>query len=103
MREIAEAMPCCIAAGKSERDMARAMSEESVQLQHRGAGAFNPARPRCLFRALRPEIELSSRLVEGDGGGPYRDHDCLRSWWQNLLRTSPDFSGRSKGCWNSET
>jgi hypothetical protein len=58
---------------------------------------MSPRALACLPRALRPEIELSSRLVEVDGGGPYRGHDCLRSWWQNLLGTSPDFSGEIEG------
>jgi hypothetical protein len=45
--------------------------------------------------APRNRAQLAPR--ELDGGGPYRGHDCVRNWWQNLLGTSPDFSGEIEG------
>jgi hypothetical protein len=36
-------------------------------------------------------VEFIPRLVEVDGGGSYRGHDGVRSWWENLLGVWPDF------------
>jgi hypothetical protein len=40
------------------------MSEENVQLQHRGAGAFNPARPRAFLALCGLPAEVRGRAEE---------------------------------------
>src|SRR5512132_3361010 len=32
-----------------------------------------------------PDVEFFSRLAELEGGGPYRGHGGMRSWWQNFF------------------
>jgi ketosteroid isomerase-like protein len=69
------------------------MSQENVELQYRATDAFNRRDLDAFLALCDPDIEFSSRLVEVEGGGPYRGHDGLRSWWEDLLGTAPDFSG----------
>ena len=40
-----------------------------------------------------PDSEYFSHLVELEGGGPYRGHDGIRSWWK-AFSPSPRTSGR---------
>jgi hypothetical protein len=43
-----------------------------------------------------PDVEFFSRFLELEGGGPYRGHEGLRSWWEELFDVSPDFRGDIK-------
>jgi ketosteroid isomerase-like protein len=68
------------------------MSQENVELLYRLFDAFN-RRDMDAFLALGdPDVELYSRIHELEGGGPFRGHDGLRSWWETMLGMSPDFS-----------
>ena len=40
---------------------------------------------------MDPDVRFIPRLVEVDGGGSYRGHDGVRSWWENLFGVWPDF------------
>ena len=61
------------------------MSEENVETIYRGIEAFN-RRDLDTFLALTdPDVELSSRLVEVEGGGPFRGLDGVRNWWENVF------------------
>jgi ketosteroid isomerase-like protein len=66
------------------------MSEENAELARRAIDAFN-RRDLDAFLALSdPEVEAFSPLAELDGGGAYRGHAGLRTWWESLLGISPD-------------
>jgi ketosteroid isomerase-like protein len=68
------------------------MSRENVELTYQAANALN-RRDLDAFLALSdPDLEFHSRLVELEGGEPYRGHDGIQSWWENVLRVFPDFS-----------
>ena len=68
------------------------MTQENVELVHRVADALNRREIDAALAIADPEIEYSPRLVELEGGGPYRGHDGIRRWWESWLRTPPDFS-----------
>jgi ketosteroid isomerase-like protein len=82
-----------LAARRPERDTARAMSEENLELAQQGLDAFNRRDIDAFLALCDPDVELTSRLLEVDGGIPYRGHDGVRTWWENLLGMAPDFSG----------
>jgi ketosteroid isomerase-like protein len=68
------------------------MSQESVALVYRGAEAFN-RRDLDAFLALNDaDVEFTSRFAELEGGGPYRGHDGIRSWWENVCGIWSDVS-----------
>jgi ketosteroid isomerase-like protein len=69
------------------------MSQENVELALRMYDAFNQRDIDALLALSDPDVELISRIVELEGGGTYRGHDGVRSWWENLLGVFPDFSG----------
>jgi ketosteroid isomerase-like protein len=66
------------------------MSQENVELAYRVQDAFNRRDIDAFLALCDPEVELISRIVELEGGGPHRGHDGVRSWWQNLLGVSRD-------------
>ena len=68
------------------------MSEENVELAYRVADAFNRQDLDAFLGLIDPQAEFVSRIVELEGGEPYRGHDGMRSWWENLLSVFPDFS-----------
>ena len=68
------------------------MSEENVELHQRANDAVNRHDIDALLALVDANVEFSSRLLEVEGGGPYRGHDGIRSWWENLLGVFPDFS-----------
>ena len=70
------------------------MSEENVELQYRAADAFNRRDLDAILALADPDVEFTSRLVGVEGGGPYRGHDGLCSWWEDLLGVYPDFRGK---------
>ena len=67
------------------------MSQENVELAYRVADAFNRRDLDAFLALCDPEEEYFSQLVELEGGGPYRGHDGIRSWWKSLFACSPDF------------
>ncbi len=67
------------------------MSQENVELVRRAFEAFNRRDIESYLALCDPDIEYFSHLVELEGGGPYRGHDGIRSWWEGLLAVSSDF------------
>jgi ketosteroid isomerase-like protein len=68
------------------------MSEENVKLAYRAVDAFNRRDIDAFIALCDEDVEAVSRLVELEGGGSYRGHDGIRSWWESLLGAYPDFS-----------
>jgi ketosteroid isomerase-like protein len=68
------------------------MSQENVELAYPAADALNRRDLDAFLSLCDSHLEFHSRLVELEGGEPYRGHDGIRSWWENLLRVFPDFS-----------
>ena len=68
------------------------MSQENLELAYRLIDAVNRHDLDAALVLADPEIEYSPRIVELEGGGPYRGHDGVRRWWENWLRVAPDFS-----------
>jgi ketosteroid isomerase-like protein len=68
------------------------MSEENVELAYQTAEALNGRDLDAFLSLCDHDLEFHSRLVELEGGEPYRGHDGIRSWWENVLRVFPDFS-----------
>ncbi len=66
------------------------MSQENVELVYRANDAFNRRDLDAWLALADPEVEIYSRLVELEGGGPYRGHDGIRSWTENFLAVAPD-------------
>src|SRR3954447_13717155 len=67
------------------------MSQENVELTHRAIDAFTQHDLDAVLALMDPDVEFIPRLVEVDGGGSYRGHDGVRSWWENLFGVWPDF------------
>jgi ketosteroid isomerase-like protein len=68
------------------------MSEENVELGYRRADAFSRGDLDAFLALVDPEIEFHSRLAELEGGEPYRGHDGIRSWWENVKGVWSDLS-----------
>jgi ketosteroid isomerase-like protein len=66
------------------------MSRENVELAMRGFEAFNRRDLDAFLALCDPEVEVYSRLAELEGGRPYRGHDGVRSWWDNIFALAPD-------------
>jgi ketosteroid isomerase-like protein len=73
------------------------MSQENVERAYRLADAFNQRDLDAFLALCDPDGEFHSRLVELEGGGPYRGHDGVRSWWENLFAISPDLRSEVEG------
>jgi ketosteroid isomerase-like protein len=67
------------------------MSQENVELVYRAHDAFNRRDIDALRALSDPDMEFIPALVELEG--PYRGHDALRRWRENVLGAFPDFSG----------
>ncbi len=67
------------------------MSQKNVELVYRATEAFNRHNFDAMLSFLDPDIEYNSRIVEVEGGGPYRGHDGMRKWWKELFAVFPDF------------
>jgi len=67
------------------------MSQENVELVYRLNDAFKRRDLDAYLALCDPEVEYYSRFGELEGGGPYRGHEGVRSWWEKLLAFSPDF------------
>ena len=60
------------------------MSQENVELAHRVVDAFNRRDLDAFLAIADPDVEIYSRVLELEGGGPYRGHDGVRSWSENV-------------------
>jgi ketosteroid isomerase-like protein len=69
------------------------MSQENVERYRRAIDAFNRRDLDAFLSMCDPDVEFFSRFLELEGGGPYRGHEGLRSWWEELFDVSPDFRG----------
>ncbi|MEK6250988.1 MAG: nuclear transport factor 2 family protein [Actinomycetota bacterium] len=72
------------------------MSQENVELVHRITAAINRHDIDAVLALTDPDVEFIPRLTEVDGGGSYRGHDGVRSWWENLFGVWPDFKSEVK-------
>ena len=70
------------------------MSEENVELHYEAIDAFNRRDLDALLALADPDIEWFPRIAELEGGGPYRGHDGVRRWWEDLFGVFPDFSAK---------
>ncbi len=68
------------------------MSQEHVELHYRAMDAFNRRDLDAMLALSDSDCEFYSRLLELEGGGPYRGHDGMRKWWESLLGVAPDFT-----------
>jgi ketosteroid isomerase-like protein len=68
------------------------MSQGNAELLYRAYDAFNRRDIDAFLALCDPDGELISRIVALEGGRPYRGHDGVRRWWENLLAVFPDFS-----------
>jgi len=67
------------------------MSQENVEITYQALDAFNRRDLDAFLALCDPDVEHYSRFGEVEGGGPYRGHEGVRSWWEKLLAFSPDF------------
>ena len=67
------------------------MSQENVELAHRMTAAINRRDIDEVLALSDPDVEFIPRILEVEGGGSYRGHDGVRSWWENLFGVWPDF------------
>ncbi len=68
------------------------MSQESVELAYRAADALSRGDLDAFLSFCDPDVEFHSRLVELEGGEPYRGFDGIRSWWKNVQTVWSDLS-----------
>jgi ketosteroid isomerase-like protein len=68
------------------------MSQENVELAYRATDAFNRRDLDAFLALCDADLEFHSRFVELESGEPYRGHDGIRSWWDNLLGVWSDVS-----------
>jgi ketosteroid isomerase-like protein len=66
------------------------MLQENVELAYQVGDAFNRRDLDAFLTLAAPDVEANSRIVELEGGGPFRGHDGIRSWWNNLRAVVPD-------------
>jgi ketosteroid isomerase-like protein len=69
------------------------MSQENVELVYQSSDAFIRRDLDAFLAFNDPDVEFTPRILGVEGGGPYRGHDGIRSWWENLLAALPDFGG----------
>ncbi|MEK6326169.1 MAG: nuclear transport factor 2 family protein [Actinomycetota bacterium] len=68
------------------------MSQENVELAYLASDAFNRRDLDAFLALTDPGVEAHSRIVELEGGGPYRGHDGIRRWWKDVFAIVPDLS-----------
>jgi ketosteroid isomerase-like protein len=68
------------------------MSKENVERLYRAYDAFNRRDLDAYLALIDPEVELTPRIMELEGGSYYRGHDGVREWWRTLFAVFPDFS-----------
>lgn len=67
------------------------MSLENVELVRRGYDAFNRGDIEGALEILHPDVEWSTYLVPGPGGGTYRGHEGVRELWDDARNIFGDF------------
>ena len=72
------------------------MSQENVELVYRGMTPSTAAISMPFSRSATPRLRSPRSSLQMEGGDAYRGHDGIRSWWENFLGVSPDFSPRSR-------
>jgi ketosteroid isomerase-like protein len=68
------------------------MSQENVELAYRAVDAFNRRDLDAVLALADPDIEYFPRILELEGGGPFRGHDGVRRWWERWLAIFSDIS-----------
>ena len=66
------------------------MSQENVELVHRGADAFNRRDLDAYLALIDDDVELVPRAASMEGS--YHGHGGVRRFWENLLDAFPDFT-----------
>jgi ketosteroid isomerase-like protein len=72
------------------------MSQENVELVLKALDAFNRGDIDALVALTDPDIEFSDFLMEMEGGGSFRGHEGVRSWWESYTTVFPNLSGELK-------
>jgi ketosteroid isomerase-like protein len=67
------------------------MSQENVELFHRGMGAFLSHDIEPLLEMSHPEIEWYPFSAQVEGDVAYDGHEGVRRWWANLSATFEEF------------
>jgi ketosteroid isomerase-like protein len=67
-----------------------AMSEENVEIYHRGIDAFNRRDLGVFLELAAPDIEFVPYQLAVEGGDAYRGHSGVREWWENVAATIPN-------------
>jgi ketosteroid isomerase-like protein len=68
------------------------MSQQNVELTYLVRDAVNRRDLDAFLALADPDVEWIPRLLEVEGGGSYRGHDGIRSWWESLFAVFPDFT-----------
>jgi len=66
------------------------MSQVNVELTYLASDAFNRRDLEAFLALADPETEAFTRIMELEGGGPYRGHQGVRNWWKDVLEIAPD-------------
>ena len=69
------------------------MSQGNVELLYAANDAFNERDLDAVLALADSNVEFFPRILEVEGGGPYRGHDGVRSWWESWIAIAPDWSG----------
>ena len=77
--------------GGAERDTARAMSEENVEIVRRGFEAFNRGDLDAFLENSTDDIDYRAAEGAPDDHGPIQGKDALRAFMQDWLDTFDDF------------
>ena len=67
------------------------MSQENVELFHKGMEAFLRHDIEPLLETSHPEIEWYPFSAQVEGDVAYRGHEGVRRWWANLNATFEEF------------
>jgi ketosteroid isomerase-like protein len=67
------------------------MSQENVELFHKGMGAFLRGDIEPLLETSHPEIEWYPFSAQVEGDVAYHGHEGVRQWWANLNATFEEF------------
>jgi ketosteroid isomerase-like protein len=67
------------------------VSQENVELFHKGIGAFLRHDIEPLLKTSHPEIEWYPFSAQVEGDVAYHGHEGLRQWWANLNATFEEF------------
>ena len=68
------------------------MSQENVERLSRAIDAFNRRDIDAFLALLDREVEFAPIILGVEGGAPYRGHDDVMTWWENVHGIFPDFN-----------